>query len=69
MFLSVSAIVGCVKVSIAGAYYDVVDIYDSATGSWTTAQLSVARMNFAAASVGTMALFGGGTANGSTYGF
>merc|ERR1712000_103415 len=39
---------------------NVVDIYDSATNAWTTAQLSVARGDFAATSVGTKAMFGGG---------
>lgn len=45
---------------------DVVDIYDSAMGepwesaAWSTAQLSVARGQMAAATVGTRALFAGG---------
>jgi hypothetical protein len=37
-----------------------VDLYNSATGMWSTAQLSVARYWFAAASVGNVALFAGG---------
>ncbi len=37
-----------------------VDLYNSTTGAWSTAQLSVARENFAAASVGNVALFAGG---------
>jgi hypothetical protein len=37
-----------------------VDLYNSATGTWSTAQLSVARYYFAAASAGNVALFAGG---------
>jgi hypothetical protein len=39
---------------------NVVDLYNSATGTWSTAQLSVARSGLAAASVGNVALFAGG---------
>jgi hypothetical protein len=39
---------------------NVVDLYNSATGTWSTAQLSVARQGLAAASVGNVALFAGG---------
>ena len=42
-----------------------VDIYDSATNSWSTASLSLARGALAATSVGTKALFAGGH-NGTT---
>ncbi len=54
--------VGCVTsyASRAGAVFDAVDLYNSATGTWSTAQLSVARSRLAAASVGNMALFAGG---------
>jgi hypothetical protein len=44
----------------AHVIYDVVDVYNGATGAWTTAQLSVARWNLVAASVGNVALFAGG---------
>ena len=44
----------------AGAYSNAVDLYNSATGAWSTAQLSVARDNLAAASVGNLAIFAGG---------
>jgi hypothetical protein len=37
-----------------------VDVYNSATGVWSTAQLSVARSDLAAASVGNLAIFAGG---------
>jgi hypothetical protein len=44
---------------------NVVDVYNSATGAWTTAQLSVARYGLAAASVGNVALFAGGISLGN----
>jgi hypothetical protein len=37
-----------------------VDVYNSATGAWSTAQLSVSRYYHAATSVGNVALFAGG---------
>jgi hypothetical protein len=39
---------------------NVVDVYNGATGAWSTAQLSVARTLLAAASVLNVALFAGG---------
>jgi hypothetical protein len=39
---------------------NVVDLYNSATGAWTTAQLSVGRRRLGAASVGDVAMFAGG---------
>ncbi len=44
----------------AGGASNVVDVYNSATGAWSRAQLSVARLLFVAASVGNVALFAGG---------
>ena len=44
----------------AGASSNAVDLYNSATGAWSTAQLSVARYGLAAASVGNVAIFAGG---------
>ena len=44
----------------AGGISNDVDLYNSATGTWSTAQLSVARYGLAAASVGNVALFAGG---------
>ena len=38
-----------------------VDLFDSSTGNWSTAQLSVGRQNLAATSVGNTALFAGGS--------
>jgi hypothetical protein len=45
-----------------GTASNVVDVYNSATGAWSTAQLSVPRWYLAAASVGNVALFAGGYA-------
>ncbi len=39
---------------------NVVDLYNGVTGTWSTAQLSVARQGLAAASVGNVAVFAGG---------
>ena len=47
----------------AGNASNAVDLYNSATGTWSTAQLSVARGYLAAASVGNVALFAGGVNN------
>lgn len=44
----------------AAHYSDAVDVYNSETGAWSTAKLSVARGYLAAASVGNAALFAGG---------
>jgi hypothetical protein len=40
---------------------NVVDLYDSGTGRWSTAQLSQARQSLSATSVGTVAIFAGGS--------
>ncbi len=39
---------------------NIVDLYDSGTGQWSTAQLSLARVYLSATSVGTVAMFAGG---------
>jgi hypothetical protein len=44
----------------AGVESNAVDLYNSATGAWSTARLSVARWRLAAASVGNVAVFAGG---------
>ena len=44
----------------SGDYSNAVDLYNSASGTWSTAQLSVARYDLAAASVGNVAIFAGG---------
>jgi hypothetical protein len=43
---------------------DDVDVYNSTTGAWSTARLSVARAFIAATSVGNVAIFAGGQENG-----
>jgi hypothetical protein len=43
---------------------NVVDLYDSGTGRWSTAQLSQARYELSATSVGTVAIFAGGVTVG-----
>ena len=45
----------------AGGTSNAVDVYNSATGAWSTAQLSVARVALSAASVGNVAIFAGGS--------
>jgi hypothetical protein len=46
--------------AIAGYSSDVVDLYNIATDSWTTAQLSVPRQHLAAASSGNSIMLAGG---------
>ena len=43
-----------------GIKYNAVDLYNSTSGTWSTAQLSVARDGLAATSVGNVAIFAGG---------
>jgi hypothetical protein len=43
-----------------GGYFNAVDLYNSASGTWSTAQLSVARTGLTATSVGNVAIFAGG---------
>jgi hypothetical protein len=50
--------------SAADDVSSVVDVYNSITGAWSTAQLSVARYFLSAASVGNVALFAGGSSAG-----
>ncbi len=42
------------------AVLKVVDLYNAASGTWSTAQLSAARYIIAATSVGKVAIFAGG---------
>jgi hypothetical protein len=56
----------CLTRSAAGrGTSSVVDIYNSNTGAWSTAVLSVPRFALAAASVGNVALFAGGVSGGA----
>ena len=45
----------------------VVDLYNSASGTWSTAQLSVARSGIGATSVGNVAIFAGGHSGNSKF--
>ena len=60
----ISCASGLIRViaEVASASFDSndVDIYNSITGTWSTARLSVARRSMAATSVGNMAIFAGG---------
>jgi hypothetical protein len=46
---------------------DAVDLYNSVTGAWSTAKLSMARYHLAAASVGNVALIAGGRITSAIY--
>ncbi len=48
----------------SGGYSSVVDLYTITTRTWSTAQLSAARLGLAATSVGNFALFAGGDGPG-----
>jgi hypothetical protein len=50
-----------------GIGFPIVDIFNSTSGTWSTATLSEARQNLAATSVGDLALFGGGQNSTSYY--
>ena len=60
----VLAIACCLILSSAGGHSNAVDVYNSAIGTWSTAQLSVAREIIAATSVRDVALFAGGYTQG-----
>jgi hypothetical protein len=48
------------RVTAGSGGSNVVDMYNSASGTWSTAQLSVARSGLAAISVENVAIFAGG---------
>ena len=50
------------RATAGGGYSNVVDLYDSGTGRWSTAQLSQARGYLSAISVGVVAILAGGDA-------
>jgi hypothetical protein len=50
------------RVTAGYAGFKAVDLYNSASGTWSTAQLSVARGELAATTVGQVAIFAGGSA-------
>jgi hypothetical protein len=47
--------------AVTGTIFDVVDSFNGDTGAWTTAQLSFARSSLAAASLGNISIFAGGS--------
>ncbi len=55
----------CLIYYTTGSFSDTVDLYNSDSGAWSTAQLSVARDFLAATSVQNVALFAGGGVSGS----
>ena len=58
---------GCRLIRVtAGADSNAVDLYNSASGTWSIAQLSVARGGLAATSVGNVAIFAGGKTGGNS---
>ena len=63
----VSAAAACrLTRAAAGSSSNAVDMYNSASGTWSTAQLSVARRDFSATSVGNVAIFAGGSTGNSS---
>ena len=54
----------CFLMRATAGSVDVVDLYDSGTGQWSTDQLSQARSDLSATSVGTVAIFAGGYLDG-----
>ena len=54
-------------IAAGGSNCNAVDLYNSATGAWTTAQLSEARQVLSAASGGKMAIFAGGYKSGALW--
>ena len=48
------------RVNAGSGRSNAVDIYNNASGTWSTAQLSVPRSSLAATSVGNVAIFAGG---------
>ncbi len=50
-----------IRTTAGNSVSNVVDVYDKATGLWSTAQLSQARHGLSATSVGTVAIFAGGS--------
>jgi hypothetical protein len=55
-----SIVNACLNLRPAGGYTAAVDVYNSSTGIWSIAQLSIARGDLSATSVGDLAIFAGG---------
>jgi hypothetical protein len=54
-------------VTADGGYSNAVDLYNGASGTWSTAQLSVARYLLSATSVGNAAIFAGGSTGNCSF--
>ncbi len=69
IFACVCAAAAChlMKGTAGSVDVDVVDMYNSASGAWSTAQLSVARSGIGATSVGNVAIFAGGHTGNSNF--
>lgn len=52
-------------IAAVGITTNLVDLYNSETGGWSTAQLSVSRFDISATSAGNVAIFAGGQVSGS----
>ena len=50
-----------------GSMSNAVDFYNSASATWSTAQLSVARRDLVATSVGNVAIFAGGYTRNASF--
>ncbi len=57
------------RVTAGGGGSNAVDMYNSASGTWSTAQLSVARWGLAATSVRNVAIFAGGYTGNCIFAF
>ena len=64
----VCAAVACrlMRDTAGGGISNAVDLYNSTSSTWSTAQLSVRRYLLAATSVGNVAIFAGGYASGNS---
>ena len=60
---------GCrlMKFTAGSGFTNAVDVYNSASGTWSTARLSVERNDIAATSVGNLAIFAGGQNSNSIF--
>ena len=63
LWLCICPATACSLTLVAGRLQKAVDLYNSATGEWSTAQLSLGRDAIRATSVGNLALFAGGWSN------
>ena len=55
------------RVTAGSGDSNAVDLYNSASGTWSTAQLSVSRFSLAATSVGNVTIFAGGSTSNCSF--